>query len=43
MSSDEVYISSVFDFAVDERAVEVFDNIFRSATKKHLGVLWHKY
>ena len=42
VSSDEVYSSFVVGSAVDERArgVEVFDHIFGSVTKKHLGVMW---
>ena len=40
MSSDEVYSSSVVGSIVDERGVEVFDDIVGSVTKKHLGVLW---
>ena len=34
-----MYSSFVVGSAVDERGVEVFDDIFWSATKKHLGVL----
>ena len=39
VSSDEVYSSSVVGSAVDERGVEVLNDIVRSAIKKHLSVL----
>ena len=37
--SDEVYRSSVVGSVIDERGIKVFDEIVRSVTKKHLGVL----
>ena len=40
MFSDEVYSNSVVGSAVDERGVEVFNDVVGSVTKKHSGVLW---
>ena len=32
-----MYINSVVGSVVDERSIKVFDDIFGSATEKHLG------